>query len=53
VRYSYVLVILGDGGGGGGLVVQHDTVFVSGIDPNFTEDDIADHFGSIGIIKVS
>lgn len=34
------------------MVVQEDTVFVSGIDPSFTEEDIAQHFGSIGVIKV-
>lgn len=38
--------------GDGNLVIQQDTVFVSGMDPSFTEDDIADHFGSIGIVKV-
>ncbi|ENN75446.1 hypothetical protein HUJ04_001669 [Dendroctonus ponderosae] len=42
------IVALGDGN----LVIQHDTVFVSGMDPSFTEDDIADHFGSIGIVKM-
>lgn len=34
------------------LVIQVDTVFVSGMSPDLNEDDIAQHFGSIGIIKV-
>lgn len=34
------------------LVVQVDTIFVSGMNPDLNEEDIADHFGSIGIIKV-
>lgn len=44
------------GGGGGGndnMVVQEDTIFVSGMNPQTTEDDISNHFGAIGIIKVS
>ncbi|GLV32574.1 cabeza [Carabus blaptoides fortunei] len=39
-------------GSGGEMVVQEDTVFVSGIDPAFTEEDIAQHFGAIGVIKI-
>lgn len=35
------------------MVVQEDTVFISGMDPNLTEEDIAQHFGAIGVIKVS
>lgn len=35
------------------MVTQEDTIFVSGMDPETTEDDIANHFGAIGIIKVS
>lgn len=34
------------------MVVQEDTVFVSGMDENLTEEDIAQHFGAIGVIKV-
>lgn len=34
------------------MVVQDDTVFVSGMDPDVTESEINDHFGAIGIIKV-
>lgn len=47
-----------DGGGRGDrsrdseLVTQEDTIFVSGMPDHATEDDIKDHFGSIGIIKV-
>lgn len=32
-------------------MTQDDTVFVSGMDVEVTEDDINNHFGSIGIIK--
>lgn len=35
------------------MVVQEDTIFVSGMGPDTTEDEIANHFGAIGIIKVS
>ncbi|KAJ8917586.1 hypothetical protein NQ315_000069 [Exocentrus adspersus] len=35
------------------LVIQVDTIFVSGMNPELNEDDIAQHFGSIGIIKAS
>lgn len=34
------------------MIVQEDTVFVSGMTPDTTESDIEAHFGSIGIIKV-
>ncbi|XP_045473618.1 RNA-binding protein cabeza isoform X4 [Harmonia axyridis] len=37
---------------GSNLVIQVDTVFVSGMNPECTEDDIAEHFGAIGIIKI-
>ena len=46
------------GGGGGGrdgdptIEVQQDTVFVQGLPESVTEDQLASHFGSIGIIKV-
>lgn len=33
-------------------MIQEDTVFVSGMGPDVSEIDIADHFGAIGIIKV-
>ncbi|KAG5670345.1 hypothetical protein PVAND_000619 [Polypedilum vanderplanki] len=39
------------GGSGGDMVVQDDTIFVSGMDPQITESEINNHFGSIGIIK--
>lgn len=35
------------------MVTQEDTIFVSGMDAETTEDEIANHFGAIGIIKVS
>lgn len=31
---------------------QQDTIFVSGIAENTTEDDLKDYFGAIGLIKV-
>lgn len=40
------------GGGGDGMVVQEDTIFVSGMDCEITEDEICTHFGAIGLIKV-
>nr|CAD7409237.1 unnamed protein product [Timema poppensis] len=36
----------------GDMIVQEDTVFVSGMSPHMTEEDIAQHFGSIGVIKI-
>lgn len=33
------------------MVTQDDTIFVCGMDPEVTEDEINNHFGSIGIIK--
>ncbi|XP_017155984.1 RNA-binding protein cabeza isoform X2 [Drosophila miranda] len=46
---------MGGGGGGSGgsgdLITQDDTIFVSGMDTNTTEQDIETHFGAIGIIK--
>lgn len=38
--------------GDGDMVTQEDTIFVAGMNPQTTENDIADHFGAIGIIKV-
>ena len=34
------------------MVTQEDTIFVSGMNDVTTEQDIATHFGAIGIIKV-
>lgn len=34
------------------LVMQEDTIFVSCMPPQATEEDVKDHFGSIGVIKV-
>lgn len=34
------------------LVMQEDTIFVSGMPTHASEDDIKEHFGSIGVIKV-
>ncbi len=41
------------GGGDPTMEIQHDTVFVTGLAPEVSEQDIGEHFGSIGIIKVS
>lgn len=40
------------GDGGDEMVTQEDTIFVSGMNAETNEDDIANHFGAIGIIKV-
>lgn len=48
-----VFSCLGGFGGGGDMIIQEDTIFVAGMDPAITEQDIHDHFGSIGVIKVS
>lgn len=46
----------GGGGGGGGndseIIVQQDTIFVGGMDPSVTMDEISEFFGVLGIIKV-
>lgn len=34
------------------MVMQEDTIFVSGMDPAVSEDEICQHFGAIGVIKV-
>jgi RNA-binding protein FUS len=36
----------------GDMITQEDTVFVSGMSPALTEEDIQQHFGAIGVIKV-
>lgn len=44
------------GGGGSGndnMIIQEDTIFVSGMSPQTSEDDISNHFGAIGLIKVN
>ena len=40
------------GGGQTMETVQEDTIFISGMNPDSNEDEIAQHFGAIGIIKV-
>lgn len=53
------LFSLGGGGGfggdrgGGDMVTQEDTVFIQGMNPSTTEEELCQHFGAIGIIKVS
>lgn len=34
------------------MVTQEDTIFVSGMDPSISEEEICQHFGAIGVIKV-
>ena len=43
----------GDDSGGGFRQTFEDTIFVSGMPPESTSEEIADFFGSIGRIKVS
>jgi len=56
VNFNLQLCFVGGGGGGFGgndqLHVQEDTIFISGMDTGINEQEIAQHFGSIGIIKV-
>lgn len=33
------------------MITQEDTIFICGMDPETSEDDIAQHFGAIGVIK--
>ena len=35
------------------MIIQDDTVFVAGLPPTATVEEIADFFGKIGIIKVT
>ena len=35
------------------MVKQEDTIFITGMPEHVQENDIAQHFGSIGVIKVS
>lgn len=46
--------IIGSGGGGdsGDMVTQDDTIFIAGMNTDISEEDIVEHFGSIGLIKV-
>lgn len=54
VNSYYITGGFGDrGGGNDGMVTQEDTIFVSGMDPSISEEEICQHFGAIGIIKVS
>lgn len=34
------------------MVTQEDTIFIQGMNPSTTEDELCQHFGAIGIIKV-
>lgn len=40
------------GSGNDNIVIQEDTIFVSGMDVGITEEEICQHFGAIGLIKV-
>ena len=39
-------------GGQGDMEVQQDTIFVSGMGEDCSEEGMVQHFGSIGVIKV-
>lgn len=41
------------GGGAGDMVTQEDTIFIQGMNPSTSEDELCQHFGAIGIIKVN
>lgn len=43
----------GAGSGNDNMIIQEDTIFVSGMSPQTSEDDISNHFGAIGLIKVN
>ena len=51
----------GGGGGGGGfgggrsgdMEIQQDTIFVSGMGQDCSEELLVQHFGSIGVVKVN
>lgn len=34
------------------MITQEDTIFVSGMNIDITEEEICQHFGAIGLIKV-
>lgn len=36
----------------GEMITQEDTIFIQGMTPETTEEEIAERFGSIGVIKV-
>jgi len=40
------------GGGGREMEIQEDTIFVSGLGEEITENDLSEFFGAIGIIKM-
>lgn len=43
---------MGGGGNDSEVIVQQDTIFVAGMEPSVTMDEIAEFFGVLGIIKV-
>lgn len=46
-------LFIGSGGGGDNeMITQEDTIFVAGMNADASEEDIANHFGAIGLIKV-
>jgi len=53
LQYVSVGICFAGYGDRGDMITQEDTVFVSGMSPALTEDDIQQHFGAIGVIKVS
>jgi len=53
LQYESVGMCFAGYGDRGDMIIQEDTVFVSGMSPALTEEDIQQHFGAIGVIKVS
>ncbi|PNF31969.1 hypothetical protein B7P43_G06566 [Cryptotermes secundus] len=52
VEAGVAVVVAMGYGDRGDMITQEDTVFVSGMSPALTEDDIQQHFGAIGVIKM-
>lgn len=50
---SMIFVVAMNDSRSGDFITQEDTIFISGMDSHTTEADIKQHFGAIGIIKVS
>lgn len=53
VSTRFVGGVVGSNNDSSDLITQEDTIFVAGMNTESTEEEIATHFGAIGIIKVS
>lgn len=53
VDFNLKYIFVGGSDSGGDMITQEDTIFVAGMNTQATEEEIATHFGSIGIIKVT